>query len=692
MRRRAAQQDTARVSLFPFLAVLICTMGALIMLLVVIARQARAESAQVATQGQTEADEELQIKAELLELRIRRLREQRGKTEADLNSERRKLSHVEDHARRLHDELTSLNVAMAAIDSETSGNAAIEQLSLALVHLKDDLADTTLRIEDARKSSGGANRSFAVIPFQGPHETRRRPLYIECRADAIILQPEGIKLTEKDFQGPLSPGNPLAAGLRAASEHLIRRAAASPDHAGEPYPLLLVRPDGILAYYVARASLKSWGSEFGYELIDENWKLEFEPPDPQLAEVERRAVERARMMQHQLARFAPRRYGIGRGGNRSFQVDADEPLLPDGSGFSGEGGRGGYGTGTDSERLPEARGKGRYAPSANPRLTAGGSRGTGGGSAGDVNVNWPYDNLPLGAAGDASAAGGPMLGAQGPDAGGQGDAADDSMLGLPGNGGFGQTAGGTPGHTAATPPSGTRQAAGGLPGGASSSQGQGSGSRRTGDATGSAARSSQYDPAATFASDGDSQLADQGHAGEAPSSGAAGQGVVDDPFTKNQGTSAIPIESKHRSLAQQRGRDWGLPAAARGAVPITRPISIICTNDRAIILSDELQPANVIRFSGRTVDSIDDLVSTVWDQVDGWGMAGQGMYWRPVLAIDVAPDGEARFGALAALLDGSGLEVKRKTAVLSTGQPPSAAVDRLPAVGGTRPREERSYR
>lgn len=161
---------------------------------------------------------------------------------------------------------------------------------------------------------------------------------------------------------------------------------------------------------------------------------------------------------------------------------------------------------------------------------------------------------------------------------------------------------------------------------------------------------------------------------------------------KNQGTSAIPIESKHRSLAQQRGRDWGLPAAARDAVPITRPISIICTNDRAIILSDELQPANVIRFSGRTVDSIDDLVSTVWDQVDGWGMAGQGMYWRPVLAIDVAADGEARFGALAALLDGSGLEVKRKTAVLSTGQQPSAAVDRLPAVGGARPREERSYR
>ena len=37
--------------------------------------------------------------------------------------------------------------------------------------------------------------------------------------------------------------------------------------AGEPYPLLVVRPGGVVAYGAARAALKAWDDEFGYELI-----------------------------------------------------------------------------------------------------------------------------------------------------------------------------------------------------------------------------------------------------------------------------------------------------------------------------------------------------------------------------------------------------------------------------------------
>ena len=31
--------------------------------------------------------------------------------------------------------------------------------------------------------------------------------------------------------------------------------------------------------------MKSWGSEFGYELINEDWQLKYPPPDPNLAKV-----------------------------------------------------------------------------------------------------------------------------------------------------------------------------------------------------------------------------------------------------------------------------------------------------------------------------------------------------------------------------------------------------------------------
>ncbi len=127
-----------------------------------------------------------------------------------------------------------------------------------------------------RKDAADRPRSYAVVPYEGPNQTRRRPIYLECRADAVVMQPEGIRLTEADFEGPMGPGNPLAAALRAAREHLLAERQFDPQ-AGEPYPLLLVRPEGIGAYYAAREAMKSWGCDFGYELIGDDWKLAYPP-------------------------------------------------------------------------------------------------------------------------------------------------------------------------------------------------------------------------------------------------------------------------------------------------------------------------------------------------------------------------------------------------------------------------------
>ncbi len=97
------------------------------------------------------------------------------------------------------------------------------------------------------------------MPYEGPNQTRRQPIYLECRRDAVVVQPEGIRLTDPDFEEPLGPGNPLAMALRAAREYMLARHEFDPQ-AGEPYPLLLVRPEGINAYSAARAAMKSWGN------------------------------------------------------------------------------------------------------------------------------------------------------------------------------------------------------------------------------------------------------------------------------------------------------------------------------------------------------------------------------------------------------------------------------------------------
>ena len=157
------------------------------------------------------------------------------------------------------------------------------------------IAQSQQDLDETKRQVSERSRSFAIIPYFGPNQTRRRPIYIECRADKVILQPEGIELKPSDFEGPPGPGNPLAAALRAAREHISQVDRMHVEKAGEPYPLLLVRPDGILAYYIARNAMSSWGAEFGYEFIGDDWKLAFPAVDPQLAEVEQQAVGEARV-------------------------------------------------------------------------------------------------------------------------------------------------------------------------------------------------------------------------------------------------------------------------------------------------------------------------------------------------------------------------------------------------------------
>ena len=91
-RNRGRPRATAGVSLFPFLAVLICTMGALVLLLVLVARQARLQAAEAAEVDAGQEQDDLKIAREDSQWRIERWTASLEKAASKKKNDRRSFS------------------------------------------------------------------------------------------------------------------------------------------------------------------------------------------------------------------------------------------------------------------------------------------------------------------------------------------------------------------------------------------------------------------------------------------------------------------------------------------------------------------------------------------------------------------------------------------------------------------------
>ena len=309
MRRHSRRKPAINVSLFPFLAVLICTMGALVVLLVIVVQQARVE-ANVVSDEQLEEQMQQVEAVEDAEWRLEMLTESQSGLREQLKEERLRLAGIETHIRKLKDELVQLEQQAIALQQPLDADQVNRQnLGQQLARIRSEIQARQQQIEALRGKLVVGERSYAIMAYEGPHGTRRRPVFIECQTDRVIIQPEGIVFTAQDLSGPQGPGNPLASALRAVREYLD---IYDPDALqGEPYPLLIVRPGGAEAFIASRRAMKSWDSEFGYELVDDDKKLAYPPADTALAQLLEETVENARRRRIILARAAPSRFGGG---------------------------------------------------------------------------------------------------------------------------------------------------------------------------------------------------------------------------------------------------------------------------------------------------------------------------------------------------------------------------------------------
>ncbi len=678
MSRVRPHDNSGNVSLFPFLAVLICTMGSLIVVLLVVTRLERNHAKErAATKAQTaaasggkqdvagEACRELaEVERYLAELNL-----VRNKAENQLQGDQLRLRQVEDHMRRLQDQLAALLLTAEELDAMSKEHYDDrDKAQHELERLRQLIAETRAAIDSLTKEAAGKRRSYAIVPYVGPNGTTRRPIFIECRDNQVILQPEGITLSEADFLPPFGPGNPLAATVRTAREYMIRQQAADQRGAdSEPYALLVVRPSGIQLFHAVKKAMQSAEMEFGYQFVDGGWELKFPVADPQLANLEYRALEMARARQQVLAAAAPRVYGGWRtgadggfgsedfesnevgdaglgqqdGGFRGEQSDLDGDLVWQeesgpagplnivagaGSGGSetGQPGSGPPGQGTTSEpalQTGQANG-GRHAPSQS-------TSGTTSDGNGSVDGN---PSRATQAQANASDADGPIggQGGRGQDGPTNGALAAGKLSGPPPTGGpGGPNASGNPVSTGVSP---TGAAAGAV------------NSAATGTATSAVSQSEDASEADGQNPPGNVSCV----AGGDPSSDAR-----------------EPADKGPRTIAKSRGIDWSFRDQNPDAVPIRRTIQVVVRADRLAILPDAVQSTDSasggkeIPLSSSTADSLEEFSNAIRTHVKSWGIAGKGLYWRPVLELNVGPDGQQRAMEFARLMKNSGLELRR---------------------------------
>ena len=703
-RRTPAAAPT--ISLFPFLAVLLCTMGALLVLLVLFSRSA----SQAGIREAEAAIEELELARENARWRRDQLDGVRQKTNDDLSRARMVLAGIEENTRELEDELGRLVGIVEALESEAK---VADASDLAALEVK--LTNARESLDKAREDQASRPAAYAVVPYVGKHGTHRRPLYIECCVDGVFLQPEGIRLTPGDFDGPPGPGNPLASALRAARETMARTVPNPGDPAAQPYPLLLVRPSGVMAYYAAREAISSWGNEFGYQLIEDDWTIAYPPPDVAIAEAENRAIEESRRRLQWLAethpqrpakpqrqyRAAPTRGGVVENGGPSVLGDQsqfewkDQPAggtpTPGGS----RGGRsfngGGPGVAAGGSASPSGMAGTGNGPGGGAGQGYGGGTGQGpdGGAGDGVAPGRPFlsaAGTPDDPAGDAILASGRGMGG-GPGGGGgspggprgpggslRGNAAGNGPEGTPGESGgaFGQPGlAAQPEQTNSAPGSagggGEAGADGAVGGDAGGRYGSAGGSTFAGGTAGSAAGGAAGGAANGAASGATSGAAGSGNLGLGGSasgaSGGAGGDVSMPGMLSVGGGGAGGAGGGSGSLANSRGANWASLATNDRPVPLTRPIRVECGLNEFRILDDAGRRIQTrVPIDGDTASAIDPFVGALHTKVKNWGLAGDRMYWRPELVLSATSDGQSRRDDLERLLADSGIDVRPRDA------------------------------
>jgi hypothetical protein len=270
-------------------------MGSLILLLLVLDRRAKVvarakerERQEAVLAQYSKADRERMAAYEQKRRELRqRLQTQEAALHANLDSKQSELQRKKNEANLERNRTAELKARLAALrevlareqegyEQEQRRTASIsikkhqvlsehEALARELVNLENALSDV---IAFRKRQS----QTYSLVPYLGKSGENRRPIYVECQADQVIVHPEHLIAKTVSWDG--------SSQLQELTQTLAGRLKAnSAETKQKPYVLFLVRPDGIATYYRVMGALGIRNIDSGYELIDADWALDFGEAD-----------------------------------------------------------------------------------------------------------------------------------------------------------------------------------------------------------------------------------------------------------------------------------------------------------------------------------------------------------------------------------------------------------------------------
>ncbi len=352
------------VSLFPFLAVLVSAMGALILLLLVTTRklhndavaEAKAEQASQASQAaEAEAarnlvplplpDDDPAFSTDAAKFVIKvqapakQLLPPAPPAEPDRTLEREalrrqweeKLADLRENCDRLQKRLKQGQMLLTT-QSQQEGELAAElaDLQARINQLQAEQGDITDKAESVKTTELTLAQQiallqaelkrlqaekkeqadkFQLIPYAGKSPTRRRPIIIECDDKAIRFASEEISLSARDVSGFNGEYNPIRAGTEALlkywDEQRMAENSAASALRSEPYLLFVIRPGGTVSYYVARRMLEGLSVDSGYELVAQSQELIWPSSTPEARAECQAAIDEAIGIRNRVASSMP---------------------------------------------------------------------------------------------------------------------------------------------------------------------------------------------------------------------------------------------------------------------------------------------------------------------------------------------------------------------------------------------------